>query len=234
MTAVHCRQRRFALVALMSSIVAAGCVDPHKPTDATPISTSPALYRLPDNVQYSEHWASTPALDLMSPDGTFVRAFVEADRLQIHNSDEVKGSYPGYARADRPVNDNMGGTGRPQVGYANNWVLDFTVNPDNTATADVCVTESINSAGTDAEGGAVKTLHYRRDGQSPPANQRGPNRAPQVSVFGDWKAVSYDLTRRYLTPDGHWDIRPCFWENKMSNDKSVVPVPGWPNVEGAA
>src|SRR5215813_6110601 len=88
--------RRSAAFAMTMFAWLAGC----SPTQSDNIAptTVPAKvgYQMPAGIHYVDHWVSTPAIDLMSPDGTFIRAFAEADDVRIFNIDGKKGSYPGF------------------------------------------------------------------------------------------------------------------------------------------
>jgi len=76
---------------------------------------------MPAGIHYVDHWVSTPAVDLMNPDGTFIRAFAEADDVRIFNIDGKKRSYPGFVGADR-TNQRAGGGGGEWFGYAIRWI----------------------------------------------------------------------------------------------------------------
>ena len=103
-------------------------------------------YQMPANIRFVDHWVQTPAVDLMSADGTFVRAFAEADEVRIFNLDAKKGSYPGFSKADRTENWSGGG-GDDISGYALRWVINFAVLPDGSASAAVCEISSITPGG---------------------------------------------------------------------------------------
>src|SRR6476620_3981708 len=97
---------------------------------------------MPANILYVDHWVPTPAVDLMSADGTFVRAFAEADEVRIFNLDAKKGSYPGFSKADRTENWSGGG-GEDISGLWVGLVINFAVLPDGSASATVCEISSI-------------------------------------------------------------------------------------------
>jgi hypothetical protein len=176
---------------------------------------------VPDYVRYVDHWVPTPALDLMSPDGTFIRAFAEADELRIFNMHEAKGSYPGFAEASR-IKHVTGGSGMPASGFAVRWVLDFAVQPDGTATANVCEISAISPDGPPPNPSILKsTMTYHRTGAPPPSDQFGPARAPASSVFGEWYASSYG------GPIDGAAVAPCL-QSKPDVGANPDNSPGWP------
>ena len=119
--------------------VLAGCSSSKAPATAPSSTTTvPAGYQVPRNVMFSEHWATTPAVDLMSPEGTYLRAYIEADHVADYNVDRADGSYPGFAKAARDRSYHWTGTGFPAKGFHTNWVHELTANPDGSATAVVC------------------------------------------------------------------------------------------------
>lgn len=80
-------------------------------------------------MHYTDHWVPTPAVNLTSPDGTFIRAFVEGNAVRQFNIDMKQRSYPGYAAADRTSN-RAGGDGQPFCGYSIHWINRLTATPD--------------------------------------------------------------------------------------------------------
>jgi hypothetical protein len=206
------------LVALL-----AGCSGTQpKGSGSAPETSAPSGYQLPTNVHYTNHWLPTPAVDLMSTDGTFIRAFAEADTLRLFNIDEKKGSYPGFAKADGTQNRLSGGGG-DWYGYAVHWIVSLGTQPDGSAAARVCEATSITPDGTIHEGLSSKTLVYRREGIAPPANQHGPAPAPAVSVFGDWYATTYGAAY----PITAETLAQC-QQSKPTTDQNTDNSPGWP------
>jgi hypothetical protein len=182
---------------------------------------------MPANIHYADHWIATPAVDLMSPDGTFIRAFAEGDSVRQFNIDAKKGSYPGYDRADRTGN-RAGGGGQDVYGYAIRWVNEFTVLPDGSVTARVCSLTSITPDRSVHEGLLNETLKYRRDGVAPPADQHGAARAPAVDVFGGWHATEYSAP----VPITEESLQPCRQTTPPVDKKNVDTEPGWPAAAG--
>lgn len=221
-----CRRTMTAMM-ILSAAAVAGCT--HRPsinTDRPDTTSTVGGYQVPANIHFSEHWVQTPTVDLMSPDGTFIRAFIEAEDVRIFNLAKKKGSYPGFTTADRTTN-HAGGEFKDVYGYTTNWVLTFTESADNTVTALVCSYGSINPDNNDFPTLSPLTLRYARTGAPPPANQHGQARAPSVPVFGDWYATFLG----YEAP-GQPDITPCK-NSQPPIDKSPVSRPGWPGPEAA-
>lgn len=208
---------------VFAGLLIAGCARGHAPDP-------PTGYQIPANIHYSDQWVSTPAVDLMSADGTFIRAFFEAVDVQRNNSNGMKGSYPGFSKANETGrNDSDVGDDEDIYGYAGRWVLNFTINPDNTATAIVCEYMSVKTDTREANIGESDILTYRRVGAAPPTDQKGPARAPATSVFGDWYASGYEFLQ---SPDVKKNATGCLPPNQPPIDKGSVSMPGWPAGEG--
>jgi hypothetical protein len=219
--------RRSAALAITMFAWLAGC-SPTPHDNAQTTSPAKVGYQMPAGIHYVDHWVSTPAVDLMSPDGTFIRAFAEADDVRIFNIDGKKGSYPGFVGADR-TNQRAGGGGGEWFGYAIRWINEFQVLPDGSATAQVCSLHSITPDGSVHEGLLNETLKYQRVGASPPADQHGPARALAVSVFGDWQATDYSAP----VPITKESLEPCERTTPAIDKSTVGTAPGWPVAAGS-
>ncbi|MBX9642177.1 MAG: hypothetical protein K2X97_21400 [Mycobacteriaceae bacterium] len=188
--------------------------------------TAPGGYRVPPNVMFSEHWLATPAVDLMSPEGTYLRAFTEADHVADFNPERAKGSYPGFVQAVRDHSYDWSGTGLPAKGFHTNWVRELKVAPDGSAVAVVCYAGGVTINGSFPENYNFfkQVITFQRAGVSPPANQKGPARAPLSSVFGGWYTSNFDTSYPPMDPDCATNPPPV--------DKSPVSTPGWPETPG--
>lgn len=220
--------RAFASItcAVAGVLVLVGCSCAHTPATSKVPTTSiaaPAGYQIPRNVLYAEHWVVTPAVDLMSSEGTYIRAYTEANHVADDNVDRAEGSYPGFAKAARDRSYDWLGTGLPAKGFYTNWVLNFAVAPDGSATATVCYAGevSLNGSFPDNYGIFKRTITFQRTGVAPPSNQKGPARAPVASVFGDW------YTSKFLSMYPPWD--PECAADPPPVDKGPVSSPGWPD-----
>ena len=209
-------------------ITLAGCTDPAPTSTPDPVpSPTTSGYQVPTGIHFAEHWVPTPAVDLMSSDGTFIRAFAESSTLQNFNGPLEPGMldadarlYPGFRRADRTGRSPLGWFDAV-YGYKVQWVLSFEETPGNAAKAVVCSFGSINPTNEDAPSIMGLTLRYHRTGTPPPANQRGPARAPAISVFGDWYATDFGS-------EGEHSDMPCVDSQPNTINKSHQSTPGWP------
>ncbi len=227
MTAIT--KHRFSVPALVISLLLATCsCTPSLKKPADPTSTSPP-YQLPQNIQWSEHWAATPAADLMSPDGTFIRAYTEADEVRTAVSHGGWGSYPGFATAAGHAGLLSGEASGDQFGYATRWIQSLGESSNSSVTAVICALSTISATPQKPPAPylTMLTLTYRREGNLPPANQRGNQRAPATSVFGDWIATDY----KFEHADHGRVLAPCL-SDQPSIESGPVSTPGWPGAEG--
>lgn len=188
-------------------------------------STSPIIsYELPAGIHWSEHWFTTPAVDLMSADGTFIRAYSEADYVRIHNSNGGSGSYPGFSMANR-TGQVSSAPGDDEYGYYTRWVANLTESSDQVVTATICTLGAIDTNLKNIPPPYMRmlTLTYQREGSPPPTNQRGGGRAPFESVFGDWIATGY----KSVNSDRPLELAPCL-SDQAPIDNGPVSSPGWP------
>lgn len=181
-------------------------------------SESPAT-PLPETANYTtSRWIENPAVDLMSPDGTFIRAVMEAQRAAdltlVRKRDALDNvGFPGFARAfNNPERaDNYFSLPNKGWSYAGTdyyEVVKFSRDGE-TRTAGVCNYKSMTASkppgndlyetvATDKYGfGSVITYSPNPDlpiekQHTPPAMQRGPANRPTDDVFGTW--VITDIT----------------------------------------
>lgn len=191
-----------ALTALVTLTAVGGCTEPDKPA-------SPSL---PDKQQYNTRWIPNPSLDLMTPEGTFVRAIIESYwstnlSYQRGRAALLDKGYPGIEHAENHIfgrgdlgdfggNSGIGTT----VGTDYNEVVDFRRDGDR-YTATVCTYGSLTaqerdgtfvSRGSTPMGvaqaytfGPDPTLTAQQQ-HAPPPQQRGPAQRPTDNVFGTW------------------------------------------------
>ncbi|MCM3896774.1 hypothetical protein ND991_16330 [Gordonia sputi] len=167
-------------------IALTACATTQPATTAISPSRNPG-YQRPASVQWTEHWNPTPAVDLTSPDGTFIRAFIEAQDVAMHSGRPA--SYPGYVNADRvPHNLFYYGISPTDLttGFSSHSIIRLDNTGPDTYIATVCRRESVNSLNKEALTVNIEWLTYHHHGTPPPANQRGPRNAPPDNVFGDW------------------------------------------------
>ncbi|MGE2717593.1 hypothetical protein ACQI4L_26330 [Mycolicibacterium litorale] len=161
-------------------------------------------------LQYTNRWIDNPVIDLMSPEGTFVRAAVESlDRVRFGAGQGIKAiedaGYPGFTRAFNGVDDldDVAGNARKDqaiVGTLYWEVVRFSVD-QGVYTAGVCsygsmaatkVWNGYKSSGRRSSGSA-RVISFRPDPTIPPdqqrapkSHQRGPAGSPVNDVFGTW------------------------------------------------
>lgn len=208
-------------------------------------SPAPPAPEKRDSVNVSTRWIANPSLDLMSPEGTFVRAAMEswdASRWSLDKGmDGINtAGYPGFAHAFnsvmRPDWLAQGAKGDITVGTAYYEVVSFTHASDK-YTAGVCIYNSLtwtrNLVGNYQRGGPKPTgmgvwLTFGPDPKTPaaqqktpPPQQKGPVRRPTDNVFGTWLILDYDVLTAATT------LPQCV---KFAPDTPPAPAPdqfGW-------
>ncbi|WP_454792556.1 hypothetical protein [Mycolicibacterium lutetiense] len=200
------------------SVVSTGCTQPEPPS--TP-NTSPTASNDPtadDILQYSNRWIQNPAIDLMSPEGTFVRAAVESiDRVGYGRGTGIAAiadaGYPGFAHAFNNVSDpdifgQPGGKDRDELGTMY-WEVVATHRNGDLIEVGVCnygsmtvgkVYGGYQSSGRRLPSGIARWITFGPDQAlpsikqvSPPSNQRGSRRTPIGNVFGTWVLTDYKV-----------------------------------------
>lgn len=235
----------------MSSLTAvlllAGCTTaPERPAAITPATKLEAPYKA------SVVWMPNPSIDLMSPEGTFVRAVAESWRRAqaswMLGSDALKDGYPGFERA---YNDSYGSSimwvGRlrdvppaTQVGTDFFEVVNVERNGD-VFTIDVCNywsqiaytidDEKYQSYGSNFLSEAYYFIFGPEPGgrRLPPADQKGSANSPSGDVFGGWvlsEIGSRDPAQCNKLAPG----TPPDWKSRSTPPPTLPPDPGWPAV----
>jgi len=241
-----------AFAALLAMAVA-GC---HKPEEPAPAPRE-------DKQQYTFRWIPNPSLDLMSPEGTFVRAINESSwsigLSYAHGRAALadKG-YPGVEHAENNVWGTMLDLGGdpaipPYVGTSYLEVADFHRDGER-YTATVCNYRSQLAAkqrdGTyisrgSLPNGLAETYVFGPDPtlsaavqHAPPVQQRGPARRPTDNVFGTWllfeqPRVGDDQVRAC---DKLAPGTPTDWPDpykRADPPTTLPPDPGWPEGSSA-
>lgn len=90
-----------SLVAILPILVTGCGVLPNSATDSEVSHTtkSPIAADMPPNLNASFRWVPADALDLMSAEGTFVRAYTESFELAFQGQSADWGGYPGFIDA---------------------------------------------------------------------------------------------------------------------------------------
>lgn len=203
-----------------------------------------------DNNHTSVRWIPNPAADLMSPEGTFIRAATESwDRAWIgqgHGLDAIKSAgYPGFEHAFNNVwkPEEVGGharRSRPIVGTSYSEIVALSREGDRSKAA-VCSYTSQTAGQLEdgkysgpgskpTEAGAWLTFgpdpKLAADQQhSPPANQRGPSERPTDNVFGTWVILDIDFGARTPVPAQCAKFAPGTPTNLPNPEKVTVPPP---------
>ncbi len=210
-----------ALVGLLIATIelTAACTTPQNLTAATSPSNVVG-YQRPPTARWTDHWNPTPAVDLMSADGTFIRAFIEAQDVAVFSGRPA--SYPGYINADHvPHNPYFYGISPTDLttGFSSHSIIRLDNTGPDTYTATLCRRQSVNPLNKESLSVDIEWLTYHHQGASPPSNQHGPRNAPSNNVFGGWYATKHDFD--YTTPKH--DV--CA---DTPIDRGHTPTPGWP------
>lgn len=196
---------------------------------------------------YTYRWLPNPAVDLMSPEGTFIRAVVESQDLAEWSDkkylDAYEDGYPGYAHVAKmrlapflggvaPEGKKMAGTGFYEV-----------IGLERTATgyiAKLCHYGS-RASGQDQAGnyyepsglGSGSTITFGPDlyfatapQQAPLANQKGPARKPTKDVFGTW--IVTDMAAVADKFPECLKLAPGTPAHQSLPAPALPPDPGWP------
>ncbi|SID05155.1 Uncharacterised protein [Mycobacteroides abscessus subsp. abscessus] len=244
MTPLHAR----AVFAAAASLLMASC------THDTPKAPAP----WDSNDRTTVRWIPNPAADLMSPEGTFIRAAMESWRAaqvgQGQGMDAISaGGYPGFDHAFNNVwkAGEVGGTVRfehPLVGTDYYEVVALTRDGDRYK-AGVCnYTSQMAGQLEDGQysGPGPKPMNggewitfgpdpkLPADQQhAPPAQQKGPAERPTDNVFGTWVLFDYD-PRIATTLPQCVKFAPGTPTNLLDPKKrsdpppTLPPDPGWP------
>lgn len=185
-------------VAIAAVAVLAAC-SPPAPHEQQPAPSPPDPRA---RTQYTVVWSDAAGLNLLSPEGTYLRASVESLRLAAGNGDRAA-AYPGFweslSGAAKAYADGFYelGPDDPLRGVARFEIVSVT-GRDQGFEAGVCIYE--RQLGTEQDGHFVfarqgshhwKLSVQRAGRQAPPAPQVGPEPAPPTPVFGSWRTVGW-------------------------------------------
>ncbi|WP_050545689.1 hypothetical protein [Mycobacteroides abscessus] len=215
-----------------------------------------------DKNRTTTQWIPNPAVDLMSPEGTFIRASIESWRAAQsapgRGLDAIRaGGYPGFDHALNNVwkPESVGGTVRLQtigVGTLYREIVELRRDGDK-YTAGICTYPSqtaaqepdgqYSSKGSDDLGygwwltfGPDPKLPAEQQ-HSPLPNQRGPAQRPVDNVFGTWVILdtnpsATDLPQCKKLAPG----TPENWPKpyvRPDPPPTLPPDPGWPEGSSA-
>lgn len=239
------------------AVVVAGCgVPQNSATDSDVTSTSepPVVADIPPNLDISFRWVPANVLDLMSPEGTFVRAYTESFELAFQGQSAEWG-YPGFVDAspkdiDAQVKAVVSNSSTRKVVNTVFYRPLRRVDSGATSRLILCRSESLSIEqrfpSRDSEWrrigkpwGYPVTIEFTRSANgNPPEKQQGASRAPSKSVFGNWHVTFYD--RLGVGPENRADIVACDAlppnpdlpavgvEKGTQPWPTLTPSPGWP------
>lgn len=212
-------------------MVLAGCT-PNNPQEPP---------KQPDLYQVNVRWIPNPSIDLMSPEGTFLRATAESwTQVFLTGKDGVEAlrerTYPGFEQAFNNSDNLLFGGVKLKtliVGTEYYEVVNFQRDGDQFI-ADVCTYSSQVASQTDdgkfTSGGRIRYLHggnsfvfgpnpalQQSQQHAPPARQKGPANRPVENVFGTW----------VLTKSGARQMGDPAWREFWN--RCDRPAPGTPN-----
>lgn len=196
-------------------------------------------------------WIPTPDFDLFSPEGTFIRAFVESHEL-ARDGEGMEWGYPGFREAapsDLGIQLNLDS---PSVPFSGTFVYRLLKREDTTDESLVTLCRygfrTYNNMWGDhpdrltLEAWAPRPIELTvsKRGTPPPAGQRGQQSAPESNVFGQWKAAAWDFVPRspegIATPEygecntNREGLPPLPTQRSIQDDpvEPLPPSPGWP------
>lgn len=155
--------------------------------------------------QYTVIWTDPAGVDLMSPEGTYIRASVESLDVSATNGN-ADAAAPGFwdtlsGNATKEAGDFFAmGPAQPEYGIKRYEILD-KVDSANSTTVTVCSYNQQVGHHKDAEEyefggtgpfGLVLTIEKVGD-KPPPARQSGPETFMMTKVFGSWRTTSWQV-----------------------------------------
>lgn len=206
-----------ALALLLAAVAIGGCNG--KPDNVDQSAASPTATSAPvSELRYVARW-TTPRDELMTPEGTFVRAFYESVDALIYGGDS-RFAFPGFAQANEGAvsTDPRPPNASPAVNY---FGLAGTLGLTSGAQrAIVCL------YGANGDSAGRGFLDFERTGTPPPASQTGVNARPTGNVFGGWRAI-----RKGAYDSEETGVQTCAANLPTNLDTSAnlhQPDPGWP------
>ncbi|MEN0137864.1 MAG: hypothetical protein AAGC80_22125, partial [Rhodococcus sp. (in: high G+C Gram-positive bacteria)] len=244
------RRLIFPLAAAM--LVVSACGSDAASEEAESLVVTPALYSVPENAEYNVRWSADPGIDLLTPEVTVIRAYVESYYLSVRALTPAAG-YPGFSEAvDEHLLTDYGNADQLKkshyVGTQFQHLLWMTPTERGwfatVCTGDYSVMRegqdgrffNVGSTNIGAETVEIVAPGSRSSSQS----SEGPERAPVANVFGGWKVIDHVLSARNQAaflecrsrmPDAASN-RPAKWD--LPHDApypTLAPYPGWPSYD---
>jgi hypothetical protein len=237
--------RRLTNALIASVLVLAACT-PNTPPPPEPQNDHRATFR----------WIANPTVDLMSPEGTFIRglteSWVQAFAQPGEHVDALRaGGYPGFEHAFNNAWDPKGWAGNGYFGDARVGTDYFEVieahRDGANLSATVCNYASMTATkvsgdewgGPGARSGQFATMTFGPDPKltadvqrAPLPQQMGPARKPIDNVFGTWITTDWhglkdgDPRCNKLAPGTPADVPEIY--RRPDAPPSLPPDPGWP------
>lgn len=232
--------RRALLCAFFTAVTAlsvVACGSSATPDSVSSAPSSVAVRPIVDD--WTVVWTRTGAVDLMSSEGTYLRAVAESVE-RAGASGDIGRAFPGFV--DVPSGHFRSEYGewfevraaRQSTGTRRFWVESLVRPSPRTMSAIICQDFSGTSGldnGRWTSRGSVpgRRIEVRKDGVDvPPVRQAGSSSTPEVDVFGSW------LTTRVTNLGG--DESPCGPDGRETSRDTPPPKlpawPGWPSRDG--
>lgn len=207
---------RITLIALVT-LLAIACDDHNADSGQVSTSTWPSSPSVPPPpVNY--RWVN-PRGELMTPDATFIRAFMES-RDAMTLTAKMGAGFPGFGRAAAgTLNPNDYRPSAPTRNTEYFGIATISSRHDSRVIALVC---DINAT----ERALPWILEYYHTGAAPPNDQAGTANRPTGNVFGGWQAVHFASSREESKWDACAKLRPATLPTAGS--PAEPPSPGWP------
>lgn len=207
-------------VCAVGVLAVASCSTARVP-EAAPSSSVPVSEHIPPDFDTTYRWIASPVLDLLGPEGTFVRAYVESFEL-ANAGESVSWGYNGFEQAS-PSNiatmiafyPSDVSASRPGVGTTFFTALRRLDNGDWTRIV-LCRygyhsvrdgSDPVAAWRSETDAPRPVEIDFRRLAAPPPTVTRGTQRTPDGNVFGSWYTTRYDFSAVYPTPTD--DQRAC-------------------------
>lgn len=251
------RARNPLVLALVTTLVAAGCAQPEPPPPA-PLMTSVR----PATDPYSFVWHEpAPGVEIDGPEYTFVRAATESFYRALHHG-RIEGGFPGFEQVidqSPEIRDFIGRIGNPGTDPEMLGAYDVRVVARETVglseRVSVCLyKDRLLVQDLDApdhyEVGHPEGLSFNRGdlvfdkvGTAPAVDVEGPESIPTSGdVFGEWKLRDYQFNPHRPSYDSVLAEEERCQENRgnlayvpetgetvpADSQQPIPPVPGWP------
>lgn len=249
------RKNRWFLpvVSLVACGAVVGCGAPSGDGEAS----GEAVVQPPENVRYSAVWHNGPHLDLMSPLGSFVRAYVEDAAWAFGSWDADELSRPVVEASAFDVEEALEEVAlsdpTPEFQGAQDFHVAEVSGPPERTRVTVCrTTPRLGSRDLGSNDGFVtraegeppsvipSVLVVSQEGQAPPAGMTGERNVPPAEAFGEWRVLRFV----YLLLDEEWAVAQSQCnallglppeypdspaeETRVPSLPEVSPSPGWP------